>query len=93
MERPGDALFAARVKVGMSQAEAGRRAGMTQPHWHALEAGKTDASLTTWRRAFDALDIDLIVIPKARRTLGDWRDERAKEGRWSARSVRRIADD
>lgn len=89
---PAGLLFAARVKSGMSQREAAERAGLTQQYWHALESGRRDAGISTWRRAFNGLDCDLALVPSPRRHLGEWRARRAMEGKWAARSVRRTDD-
>ena len=84
---PGQLLWAARVKIGMSQTEAAERAGMAQTHWHALESGKTDARLSTWERAFKALECEVLLLPKPRRHLGEWRARRILEGIYAAKSV------
>ncbi|OIO05671.1 MAG: hypothetical protein AUJ52_13325 [Elusimicrobia bacterium CG1_02_63_36] len=84
---PGELLWAARVKIGMSQAEAAHRAGIRQQHWHELESGKKDARLSTWKRAFEGLECDLMLVPKPRRHLGEWRARRMLEGHYAATLV------
>lgn len=91
-EKPGDLLFALRVKIGISQAEAAKRAGLTQQYWYTLESGKRDAGIATWRRAFDGLDCEFLLLPRPRRDLKEWRVQRALEGRWAARSIRQTSD-
>ena len=89
---PHELLFAVRVRIGMSQAEAAARAGISQPTWQELESGRRDAGIRSWRRAFAGLECDLALMPVPRRHLGEWRAQRALEGRWAARSVTRISE-
>ncbi|OIO09258.1 MAG: hypothetical protein AUJ52_06720 [Elusimicrobia bacterium CG1_02_63_36] len=86
-------LWAARVKVGMSQSEAANRARIPQQYWHDLESGKKDARISTWKRAFQALRCDLLVLPKPRLHLGEWRARRMLEGRYAAKTVPRERPD
>jgi len=90
---PHEILFAARVKAGLSQAEAAVRAGFSQQYWQQLESGKRDASVEIWRRAFDGIECDILLLARPRRHLGEWRARRALEGRWCARSVTRARRD
>lgn len=53
--QPHELLFALRVKIGMSQAEAAARTGISQPAWQELESGSRDGGVGTWRRAFASL--------------------------------------
>ncbi|OIO10172.1 MAG: hypothetical protein AUJ52_04830 [Elusimicrobia bacterium CG1_02_63_36] len=89
---PHELLFAVRVRIGMSQAEAAARAGISQPTWQELESGRRDAGIRSWRRAFAGLECDLALMPVPRRHLGEWRAQRALERRWAARSVTRISE-
>ena len=75
------------LRLAVSQAEAAHRAGIRQQHWHELESGKKDARLSTWKRAFEGLECDLMLVPKPRRHLGEWRARRMLEGHYAATLV------
>jgi len=77
---PGEFLLATRWKLGISQAELAERAGISQQHIQLLESGRTDARLDTWRRVFDAVHCDLLVLPKPQRHLGEAKARRVLDG-------------
>lgn len=68
---PATYMRALRVELRMTQAALARRAGMTQAQIDRLEKGRVDAQLGTWRRIFEAMFCDLIVVPRARKRPGD----------------------
>lgn len=70
-ETPAAYMRALRVALGMPQAVLAERSGLTQPHVAKLESGKLDAQLGTWRRVFDAMYCDLLVLPRPRKRPGD----------------------
>jgi len=54
-------LIAFRIENGLSQAELGRRCGVSQPAIARLESGEHEPRLATLRRVAHALDADLIL--------------------------------
>ncbi len=64
---PATYMRALRVELRMSQAVLARRAGMTQAQIDRLEKGRADARLGTWRRVFEAMFCELLVVPLARK--------------------------
>jgi transcriptional regulator with XRE-family HTH domain len=64
-------MRALRAELRMSQAALARRAGMTQAQIGRLEKGRADAKLGTWRRVFEAMFCELLVVPLARKRPGD----------------------
>ncbi len=54
-------LIAFRLEHGLSQAELGRRCGVSQPAIARLERGEHEPRLATLRRVAHALDADLIL--------------------------------
>jgi DNA-binding XRE family transcriptional regulator len=68
---PATYMRALRVELRMTQAALAKRAGMTQAQIDRLEKGRVDAQLGTWRRVFDAMFCDLLVVPRARKRPGD----------------------
>ena len=54
-------LVAFRIEHGLSQAELGRRCGVSQPAIARLERGEHEPRLATLRRVAHALDADLIL--------------------------------
>ena len=54
-------LIAFRIEHGLSQAELGRRSGVSQPAIARLERGEHEPRLATLRRVAHALDADLVV--------------------------------
>ncbi|MFH2203547.1 MAG: helix-turn-helix transcriptional regulator [Elusimicrobiota bacterium] len=77
---PAEFMLAARTKLGLSQTELAERAGMPQQQLQRLESGRINARLNTWRRVFDALHCDLLVLPRPRRHLGETKARRVLEG-------------
>lgn len=75
-KNPGFYLKALRGKLRMSQAQLSRRSGVDQGQIARIESGKVEAELRTLRKLFGALFCDLLIIPKARRPLGDALGER-----------------
>ncbi len=63
---PAIFMRALRVTLCMTQAGLARRAGMTQAQIVRLESGR-DARLDTWRKVYDAMFCDLLIIPKPRK--------------------------
>ena len=68
---PNVFLRSLRAALKMSQANLARRAGVAQSHVARIESGRVDAQLETWRKLFDAMFCDLLVIPKPRKRPGD----------------------
>lgn len=68
---PASYMRALRVELRMTQEALARRTGMTAAQINRIEKGLTDAQLGTWRRIFDAMFCDLLVIPFARKRPGD----------------------
>ena len=60
-ERIARRLVAFRLEHGLSQAELGRRCGVSQPAIARLERGEHEPRLATLRRVAHALDADLIL--------------------------------
>lgn len=85
-------LKALRGKLRMSQAQLGRRSGVDQGQIARLESGKIEAELKTLRKLFGALFCDLLIIPKARRPLGDALGERNGDGVRQGRHISVWAD-
>ena len=54
-------LVAFRIEHGLSQAEPGRRCGVSQPAIARLESGDHEPRLATLRRVAHALDAELIL--------------------------------
>jgi DNA-binding XRE family transcriptional regulator len=80
---PAAYLRALRVELRMSQAVLARRAGMTQAQIDRLEKGRADARLGTWRRVFEAMFCELLVVPLARRRPGDAVAEQRLSRAWA----------
>jgi DNA-binding XRE family transcriptional regulator len=68
---PAMYMRALRAELRMSQAALARRAGMTQAQIDRLEKGRADARLGTWRRVFEAMFCELLVVPLARKRPSD----------------------
>ena len=78
---PAEFMRTARTELGLSQMELAERAGMPRQQIQRLESGRIDARVSTWRRVFDAMHCDLLVLPKPRRHLGEARARRVLDGR------------
>ena len=59
---PGEALRRARLAAGMTQAELGRLAGLTDGQVSRLESGARDGTLDTWRRICAAVGLDPAAV-------------------------------
>ncbi len=58
-----DAIRARRLALGLSQAEAARRSGIQQRQVSHFERGG-DVTLSTLKKLAQALDIELITVPR-----------------------------
>ena len=65
-QTPQVLLRAYRAELRMPQKELARRAGLTQSHVARMEAGAVDAQWGTWKKVFDAMACDLLLVPKPR---------------------------
>ncbi|MDX6768971.1 MAG: helix-turn-helix domain-containing protein [Elusimicrobiota bacterium] len=95
-QRPQDLLRAYRSALRMSQKELARRAGLTQSHVARLESGAVDAQWGTWKRLFDAMACDLLLVPRPRKRPHDLLAEArldAPPGSWPPRRRARRYDD
>lgn len=79
---PGAYLRAMRGALRMSQEQLARRAKISQSHITRLEAGRLDARLGTWKTLFDAMECDVLLLPRPRR--------RPSEVLWERESARRF---
>ena len=61
----GAALRRRRKHLGLSQAELGQRINLRQATVSALESGEVDTKLTTLLDALAALNLELVVRPRA----------------------------
>jgi len=77
---PAAYLRALRAYMRMSQRQLARRTGLGQAQISRIERGRVDTGLTTWRRLFDALFCDLLIVPRPRRRPGDALGERLTRG-------------
>ncbi|MFH2201476.1 MAG: helix-turn-helix transcriptional regulator [Elusimicrobiota bacterium] len=77
---PAEFMFAVRARLGLSQVELAERLDMAQQQVQRLESGKANAKLGTWRRVFNAMHCDLLLLPKPRRHLGEVRARRVLDG-------------
>lgn len=66
-QTPQALLRAYRAELRMPQQELARRAGLPQSHVARLETGAVDAQWGTWKRLFDAMACDLLLVPKPRK--------------------------
>jgi len=58
------ALVAARRRLGLTQAEVGRRVGLPQMHISKIEAGKVVPRFDTFLDVVRVLDHDLVFVPR-----------------------------
>ena len=79
-QTPQTLLRAYRAALRMPQKELARRAGLTQSHIARIEAGAVDAQWGTWKKLFDAMACDLLLVPKPRKRPHDWLAEARVEG-------------
>ncbi len=77
---PAAYLRALRSYMRMSQRQLARRSGLGQAHICRIERGRVDPGLAAWRRLFDALFCDLLIVPRPRRRPGDALGERLTRG-------------
>lgn len=61
-----------RCLVTITQDQVARRAGLHQSAVSKLEGGR-DSKLSTWRKAYDAMGFDLILLPIPRGTAAELR--------------------
>ena len=59
-----EALRAAREAAGLSQRELAQRAGVPQPHISKIESGAVDLRLSSLVAIANALDLELMLIPR-----------------------------
>ncbi len=74
----GDQIQLIRSRLGMSQAQLAKRAGLQQAHIAWIEQEKKDPGIKTVKKIFQALGCDLLVLPKAKKPLDKIVTERAK---------------
>jgi HTH-type transcriptional regulator/antitoxin HipB len=55
----------ARRSLGLGQAELGARVGLPQSHISKIEQGTVDIQLSTFIQLAHALELELVLIPKA----------------------------
>ncbi len=69
LERTADDGFEyLRCRLRFSQAELGRKSGMTQARVSRIEGG-LDVRLSVWRRLYAAMGFELILLPVSAKTL------------------------
>jgi transcriptional regulator with XRE-family HTH domain len=78
-QTPDGFLRMLRQRLQFTQDELARKAGMPQVQVSRLESA-ADARLSTWRRVFDAMGCDLVVLPIPRLTPQET-ERAAQEGR------------
>jgi HTH-type transcriptional regulator/antitoxin HipB len=71
----GMLLKDARNRRGLTQGEAGRRVGLTQPAISDIEAGKENLRVNTLFKLLAALDYEILIQPKETETRTDRGDE------------------
>lgn len=77
---PAAYLRALRAYMRMSQRQLALRTGHGQAQICRIERGRIDPGLASWRKLFDALFCDLLVVPRPRRRPGDALGERLTRG-------------
>ena len=65
MSRIFSTLQRTRKEKRISQVQLGVRLGFPQSHVSAIEAGKVDIRLSTLEEMAQALDLELILVPKS----------------------------
>ena len=78
-----------RRALRMTQAQLAKRAGMPQSHLAVIEKGRVDVKLATLRKIFKALQGDLVIVARFRRTPASVVAERI--GAVARRNVARVA--
>ncbi len=68
-----------RSALHMTQAQLAKRAGLAQSHLAKIESGKVDTQVSTLRKVFGALNCDVLVVPRMRKTPEEAVVERVKE--------------
>ena len=58
----GDAIRAARERLGLTQAEAARRCGMARQNWRRLERGASSPTVATLQRVAEGLGLELMIV-------------------------------
>ncbi|MDP3540864.1 MAG: helix-turn-helix transcriptional regulator [Elusimicrobiota bacterium] len=77
---PAVYLRALRASMRMSQRQLARRTGLGQAQICRIERGRIDPGVEAWRRLFDALFCDLLVVPRPRRRPSEALGERLTRG-------------
>jgi len=68
-----------RNAVRMTQTQLARRAGLPQSHLAVIETGKVDLKLATLRKIFRALQGELVIVARFRKTPDSIVAERIRE--------------
>ena len=74
---PSALVQALRQRLGMSQTQLAKRAGLSQPHVALIEKGKQDLKLRTLERLLKALHSDLVILAKPNAPLESLIDQQA----------------
>jgi predicted DNA-binding mobile mystery protein A len=74
---PSALVQALRQRLGMSQAQLAKRAGLSQPHVALIEKGKLDLKLSTLDRLLKALQSELVILAKPSARLESLIDQQA----------------
>lgn len=77
---PAAYLRALRAYMRMSQRQLASRTGLGQAQICRIERGRLDPGLASWRKLFDALFCDLLIVPRPRRRPGEALGERLTSG-------------
>ena len=76
---PGNSIKILRQKLDMTQDQLAKRSGIAQSHIAQIEKGKVDPQWGTLKRIFDALLCNLMVVPKPRYDLDQYKVELAQK--------------
>ena len=68
-----------RNNLHISQAQLAERTGLPQSHIAKIESGKTDAQLQTIKKILDALNCDMLVLPKPRMRFNEMIAQQAQD--------------
>ena len=66
----GAALRARRLELGQAQGDVAAAAGVSRPWLSEVEAGKPTAEIGLVLAVFDALELDLVPVPRERPVTG-----------------------
>jgi transcriptional regulator with XRE-family HTH domain len=66
---PGNQILLIRTRLGLSQEQLARRAGMTRVQLGRIESGRADPRLSSLHKLFNALLCGLVILPRAGETL------------------------